>query len=174
MKLSDNPLDQKRDEPSRVIQKAANKIRDILASRGLSEEVLVSTAMELYVPHPGIETREKAERVFKGEIALAFSDPNLCLLLYAALLLEDAGIKGELPDMPSLSYEQDLTYLIVDEVLGMTIAMYIAGHKGSFEYVRFDKRKPGIIGTLGPFMDDAIAGLIGGASSNMYTRGITV
>jgi len=36
--------------------------------------------------------------------------------------------------------------------------------------LRFDKLKPGIIKELGPFMDDVIAGLIGGVSSSMYTR----
>jgi hypothetical protein len=59
----------------------------------------------------------------------------------------------------------------VDEVIGMSIAKYISGDKGIFEYVRFDKLKPGILSTLGPFMDDVIAGLIGGASANMYSRG---
>jgi alpha-ribazole phosphatase CobZ len=169
---SSNNSSKKKDEPTSNTQRAATSIRELLEERGVSEDVLVSTAMELYVPHPGIETRKKAERVFKEELALALSDPNLCLLLYAALLLEDAGMRGELPDLPSASYERDLTYLIVDEVLGMTIALYIAGHKGSFEYVRFDKKKPGILGELGPFMDDAVAGLIGGVSSNMYTRGM--
>jgi hypothetical protein len=56
-------------------------------------------------------------------------------------------------------------------VIGMSIAKYISGDKGIFEYVRFDKLKPGILSTLGPFMDDVIAGLIGGASANMYSRG---
>ncbi len=53
----------------------------------------------------------------------------------------------------------------------MSISTYIAGHKGMFEYVRFDKLKPGVIKELGPFMDDVVAGLIGGVSSSMYTRG---
>jgi hypothetical protein len=41
-----------------------------------------------------------------------------------------------------------------------------------FEFVRFDKQKPGILAELGPFMDDVIGGLIGGVSANMYTRGM--
>lgn len=59
----------------------------------------------------------------------------------------------------------------MDEVIGMSIAKYISGDKGIFEYVRFDKLKPGILSKLGPFMDDVVAGLIGGASANMYSRG---
>ena len=150
----------------------SESIRDILTKRGLNEDVLIATAMELYVPHPGVETRDLAEHVFVRELGLALSDPNLCLLLYAAVLLEDSGVRRELPDLPASAYEEDLTYLLADEVLGQAIAIYIAGHKGGFEYARFDRNKPGVLRELGPFMDDAIAGLIGGVSSNMYTRGM--
>ncbi|MDF1558220.1 MAG: alpha-ribazole phosphatase CobZ [ANME-2 cluster archaeon] len=145
-------------------------IRNILAEMGLSEEVLLAAAMELYVPHPGIETKERAIEVFKHELDIALSDPNLCILIYAGVQLEQAGKAGELPNLSQDSYERDLTFLVCDEVLGMSIATYIAGHKGMFEYVRFDKLKPGIIKEMGPFMDDVVAGLIGGVSSNMYTR----
>jgi phosphatidylglycerophosphatase A len=51
--------------------------------------------------------------------------------------------------------------LEADEVLGLGIAAYIGGYKGVFDYVRYDKAKPGILGKLGPFMDDVIGGLIG-------------
>ena len=46
----------------------------------------------------------------------------------------------------------------------------MGGYKGLFDYVRYDKAKPGILSRLGPFMDDVVAGLIGGVSANMYTR----
>ena len=64
--------------------------------------------------------------------------------------------------------------LVADELLGMTIANYIAGAKGIFEFIRFDKAKPGILKKLGPITNDAIGGLIAGVSSNMYTRAINV
>jgi phosphatidylglycerophosphatase A len=54
----------------------------------------------------------------------------------------------------------------------MTIACYIAGAKGIFEFVRFDQAKPGILKKLGPLSNDAIGGLIAGVSSNMYTRAL--
>lgn len=145
-------------------------IRDILSDMGLTNEIMLSAAMELYVPHPGVETQQKAEAVFRQELEVALSDPNLCILIYAGILLERSGQTGQLPNLSRDSYDRDLTFLVCDEVMGMSIATYIAGHKGLFEYVRFDKQKPGIIKELGPFMDDVIAGLIGGVSSNMYTR----
>ncbi len=60
--------------------------------------------------------------------------------------------------------------LVADELLGMTIANYIAGAKGIFEFVRFDQNKPGILSKLGPITNDAIGGLIAGCSSNMYSQ----
>jgi alpha-ribazole phosphatase CobZ len=172
MKLSTIKKEKKKkNHPKEVKDTAARSIMSVLEEAGLSEKVLVSAAMELYVPHPGVENTDIARRVFKRELRHALSDPNLCILLYAGLLLEKAGEKGELPGMSKEIFNKDLTFLIVDEVIGMSIAKYISGDKGIFEYVRFDKLKPGILAKLGPFMDDVIAGLIGGASANMYSRG---
>lgn len=170
MKLS-NIKNEKKKKNGDIDNSYAIGIMKVLEEADLPEKVLVSTAMELYVPHPGVETQEIAESVFKRELKHALSDPNLCILLYAGMLLEKAGEKGELPGMNKETFNKDLTFLIVDEVIGMSIAKYISGDKGIFEYVRFDKIKPGILSKLGPFMDDVIAGLIGGASANMYSRG---
>ena len=145
----------------------------MLKSRGITEEEIISAAMELYFPHPGVETRERAEAVFRREMNLALSDPNLALLIYAALLLEAEGERRNLPTLKPSDYENDLTCLIADEVIGLSIAKYVGGYKGLFDYVRYDKAKPGILSRLGPFLDDALAGLIGGVSANMYTRAAT-
>ncbi|MCQ8903639.1 MAG: alpha-ribazole phosphatase CobZ [Methanothrix sp.] len=145
-------------------------IVEVLRDEGITVDDIVATALELYVPHPGVETREKADAVFRSELNIALSDPNLALLIYAGVLLEERGRMKMLPNLRGEDYERDLTYLIADEVLGMSIAKYIGGYKGTFEYVRYDKAKPGILARLGPFMDDVIGGLIGGVSSNMYTR----
>lgn len=151
---------------------ANRDIRDVLESMEITLDDIVFAAMELYFPHPGVETREKAEARFRREMDMALSDPNLALLIYAGVLLEEEGKRSSLPNLKASDYENDLTCLIADEVLGLSIAQYIAGYKGLFDYVRYDKAKPGILGTLGPFMDDVIAGLIGGVSSNMYTRAV--
>ncbi|HPT36876.1 MAG TPA: alpha-ribazole phosphatase CobZ [Methanothrix sp.] len=153
---------------------AKRDIKEVLTGMGIGEEEIVSAAMQLYFPHPGVETREKAEAVFRQEMDLALSDPNLALLIYAGVLLESDGEKGNLPNIHSDDYEKDLTCLIADEVLGLSIAKYIGGYKGLFDYVRYDKAKPGILSRLGPFMDDVVAGLIGGVSANMYTRAVQI
>ena len=147
--------------------------RDILETlemRGITVAAITDAAMEMYVPHPGIETETLAREVFGRELAFSLSDPNLCILLYAAVLLEEDGASGKLPGISASVYGRDPVFLIADEVIGIAIAKYIGGYKGMFEFTRFDQNKPGILSKLGPFMDDAIAGLIGGVSSNMYSR----
>jgi phosphatidylglycerophosphatase A len=61
---------------------------------------------------------------------------------------------------------------VADEALGLAIAGYIAGTRGVFEYTRFDQAKPGLLKKLGPITNDAIAALVAGASSNMYTKAL--
>ncbi|WP_048135580.1 alpha-ribazole phosphatase CobZ [Methanolobus sp. WCC1] len=171
MKLSDiESKDLKKNQSRELDGEITRDIIEILEEEGITVQMLVDAALELYAPHPGIETRELAEEKFLKELDIAVSDPNLCLLIYSGVLLEKEGQKGRLPNISRSSYEKDLTFIIADEVLGMSISKYISGDKGMFEFVRFDKQKPGILAKLGPFMDDIIGGLIGGVSANMYTR----
>ncbi|MFP4655605.1 MAG: alpha-ribazole phosphatase CobZ [Methanohalobium sp.] len=174
MKLSDvDGKNFKGEQPEELEEeKYDNEIFNVMKDNGVSKEALVDTAMELYFSHPGIETRDKAENIFTRELEIAFSDPNLCILVYSGILLEKEGKAGTLPNLSKSSYEKDLSFIIADEVLGMSISKYISGDKGMFEYVRFDKEKPGILSKLGPFMDDVVAGIVGGVSANMYTRAI--
>jgi alpha-ribazole phosphatase CobZ len=147
-------------------------IFETLNKYGITEDAITDAAMELYVPHPGLETEKLARGVFKRELDFALSDPNLCILVYAATLLEEEGENDRLPGITAQEFKRDPVYLIADEVLGIAIAKYIGGYKGMFEFTRFDQNKPGILGKLGPFLDDAIAGLIGGVSSTMYSRSL--
>ncbi|MDG6243247.1 MAG: alpha-ribazole phosphatase CobZ [Methanolobus sp.] len=171
MKLSDiESNDLKKNQSKELEGEVTRDIIDILEEEGITVRMLVDTALELYAPHPGLETKELAEERFLSELDIALSDPNLCLLIYSGILLEKEGRDGRLPNISKSSYEKDLTFIIADEVLGMSISKYISGDKGMFEFVRFDKQKPGILAKLGPFMDDIIGGLVGGVSANMYTR----
>ncbi len=147
-------------------------IREMLQAIGITIDDITDTAMKLWVPHPGVETIDKARHIFNDELSHSFLDPNLCILIYTGIALERDARDGLIPNLDRHTYCNDLTCLIADEVLGMSIAMYVGGYKGHFDYVRFDNKKPGILGKLGPFMDDVIAGLIGGVSANMYDRGM--
>ena len=132
---------------------------------------LIDAALEMYVPHPGIETPEKAAEVLKEEFLDALSDPNVATLITAAFHAQDDAEKGLIPGL-SMEYFMGRPGLVADELLGIAIATYIAGAKGMFEFVRFDQAKPGILKKLGPLTNDPIGALIAGASSNMYTRSV--
>lgn len=170
MKLSNMDDGFQKNQPDVIEEEAARNILVFLEDFGITYTDLENTAMEFYVPHPGIETKEKAKAVFKREFDYAVSDSNLQLLIYTALLLEKEGQKDNLPGLSKKSFEQDLSFIVADEILGEAVAEYIGGSKGRFEFVRFDKNKPGILKNLGMFMDDIIGGLLGGVSANMYSR----
>jgi len=143
-----------------------------LEERGITFEDLVKTALELYLPHPGVETREKALKLLKEGFDQALSDVNIAALTMAGLRLEEDGRRSLIPSLLNETFEKDPAFLVADEILGMAIANYIAGTRGVLEYVRFDELKPGMLKKLGPILDDAICGIIAGVSSNMYSRAL--
>ena len=142
-----------------------------LEERGVTLKDLIDTALELFVPHPGVETREKAAEILREEFLDALSDVNVSCLEVACFRTEEDARAGL---VPGLSKERFMGRpgLVTDELLGMTIANYIAGARGIFEFIRFDKEKPGILKELGPISNDAVGGLVAGVSSNMYTRAL--
>jgi alpha-ribazole phosphatase CobZ len=143
---------------------------EYLEEKGISLENLIETALELFVPHPGVETKEEATKILREEFRDALSDVNVSCLVVASFRAEEDAKAGLIPGLT----EERLMGpgLVADELLGIAIACYIAGAKGIFEFVRFDQAKPGILKKLGPISNDAIGGLIAGVSSNMYTRAL--
>lgn len=142
-----------------------------LEGKGITMKDLVDTALEFFVPHPGVETVEKASVILKEELLDALEDVNVATLLVMAFRAEDDARNGLIP---GLTQERFLGRpgAIADEVLGIAIASYIAGTRGVFEYTRFDQAKPGILKKLGPIVNDAIGALVASASSNMYTKAL--
>jgi alpha-ribazole phosphatase CobZ len=142
---------------------------DYLARKGISIDDLIATAFELFVPHPGVEDREKAKKIITEEFLDVMADVNVSCLVVACYQAEDEANAGRIPNL-TVERFRGRPGLVADELLGMTIASYIAGARGVFEFVRFDQAKPGILSKLGPLTNDAIGGLVAGCSSNMYTR----
>jgi alpha-ribazole phosphatase CobZ len=139
-----------------------------LEEHGVTLQDLINTAMELYIPHPPIETKEQAIELFKAGFYEALTDQNVAVLEVACFRAEEDGQAGLIPLLPAEQF-RGRPGLIVDEYLGMTIADYIAGARGIFEFIRYDQSKPGILRKLGPIANDAIGGLIAGVSSRVYS-----
>jgi alpha-ribazole phosphatase CobZ len=142
---------------------------EYLEKHGITMKDLVSTALEFFVPHPGVETREEATRILEEEFLDALSDINVSTLEVACFRLQEDAEAGLIPGLTKERF-RGRPGLVADELLGLAIAGYIAGAKGVFEFTRFDQAKPGILKKLGPLTNDAIGGLVAGVSSNMYTR----
>ena len=140
-----------------------------LEKKGISLKDLIDTALELFVPHPGLDTEEQATEMLREEFLDALSDVNVSTLEVACFRAQEDAENGLIP---GLSKERFLGRpgLVADELLGLAIANYLAGAKGIFEFTRFDQAKPGILKKLGPITNDAIGGLVAGVSSNVYTR----
>jgi alpha-ribazole phosphatase CobZ len=141
-----------------------------LEEKGITFDSLIETALELLTYHPNMGSRGKVVQTLKDCLHEALSDVNVAALVLAGIRLDDDGSVGLIPELTAEAYKGDPVFLLADEILGINVANYIAGSRGVFEFVRFDKAKPGILKKLSPFLDDVIGGLIAGASSNMYTR----
>jgi alpha-ribazole phosphatase CobZ len=140
-------------------------ILERLKERGITVGEMVATALELYVPVEGEnEDRESLKARVEEAIRKECLDVNVALLLAAALHAEEEEIRtgraGE-------AGEEDAACIVADELIGIDIAEYIGGKKALFNFIYYDTRKPGILGRLGVFMDDAIGGLIAGCMSKL-------
>ena len=140
-----------------------------LEEKGVSLRDLLDTALEFYVPHPGVETKEKAEQILREEFLDALQDVNISTLIVAAYRAQEDAEAGLIPGLTQERF-QGRPGLVADELIGLAISGYIAGARGVFEFTRFDQAKPGILKKLGAISNDAIGGLVAGVSSNMYTR----
>lgn len=142
---------------------------DYLEKKGITLKDLIGTALELFVPHPGLESEAVATEMFREEFLDALSDVNISTLEVACFRAQEDAENGLIP---GLSQERFMGRpgLVADELLGLAIANYIAGVRGVFEFTRFDQAKPGILKKLGPITNDAIGGLVAGVSSNVYTH----
>lgn len=135
-----------------------------LQDRGITVDALVSTAMELYVSHGMSASLAGVE--IKNRIKKYLEDPNVSSLILGAILLEDELYHNRADS----EIKDDPIFLLSDEIIGMAIAECIGGTYARFEFTRYDQKKPGILSTLGPFLDDAMAGLIAGCTSRLYSE----
>ena len=142
-----------------------------LEKKGITLNDLVETALELFVPHPGLETEEVAAEMFREEFLDTLSDVNVSTLEVACFRAQEDAENGLIPGLSQERFN-GRPGLVADELLGLAIANYIAGVRGIFEFTRFDQAKPGILKRLGPITNDAVGGLVAGVSSNVYTRAL--
>ena len=140
------------------------EIEERLQGRGITQDRIVDAAMELYVSH-GMSERDAA-RDIRQKITKYLCDPNVSSLMLGAILLEEERFEKR----KNYEIADDPVFLLSDEIIGMAIAECIGGTYARFEFTRYDQKKPGLLSELGPFLDDAIAGLIAGCTSRLYSE----
>ena len=140
-----------------------------LDEMGVGEKEMWEAASALYVENPDWST-DVLREMFSRHLSVLRKDINVNAMMVAAMSMEGLGLKDELFGLDGGRFLEDPVHLVADELLGMSLSQYIAGTKGLFEYIRYDKKKPGVLGTLGPFLDDIVASLIGSIMSRIYTE----
>ena len=136
----------------------------VLARHRLSLEDLVEAGFALYVGDEN-QNIEGSKRRLRELLSEYLEDPNVRLLIAAASHLDEL-ISSERSGGTPLP--EDPASLVADELIGMSIAEYIAGKKGLFNYIRYDREKPGVIGDLPPFMDDAVGALVAASMTRVF------
>ncbi len=139
--------------------------QEMLRKRGISLDEMVKSGFALFV---GDEENRKVEDLkaeFRKKLEKNLADQNVGLLIAAAIHLDQmVGLETS----GFFASSDDPEALVADELIGMSIAEYIAGKKGLFNYVRYDKEKPGILADLPPFLDDAVAALVAGTMTKLF------
>ncbi len=137
-------------------------VLDFIESAGVKIEDLVDAGMELCV---GVEKSEELYKKLHAQILKSLEDLNVVSFIIAGIRLEEDYAKHR---VHGINVDDDPAYLYSDEVFGMSVANQIAGTKALFNFKRYDEEKPGIIGKLGPVLDDIFAGLIAGCMSKIF------
>jgi alpha-ribazole phosphatase CobZ len=129
---------------------------------GVTITELADAGMELCA---GVEKTEVLTEKIRKQLCKSLEDLNVVSLIMAGIRLEEDLAKHRIQ---GIDVDDDPAYLYSDEVLGMAVANQIAGTKAIFNFKRYDEEKPGVIGKLGPVLDDVFAGLVAGCMSKIF------
>ncbi|MCJ2533290.1 MAG: phosphatidylglycerophosphatase A [Candidatus Thermoplasmatota archaeon] len=141
------------------------KASEVLSRHGVDLDSLVEAGFALYAGELTTEQVVEKKRQLEELLEANINDLNVALLLEAASHL-DRVLTSD--DESRALTSNDPAFLVADELIGMSIAEYIAGKRGLFNYVRYDREKPGIIGVLPPFMDDAVGALVAASMTRLF------
>jgi alpha-ribazole phosphatase CobZ len=127
-----------------------------LEERGIDRHGMEKSAFALYEAPEGRQPSREEVSAFRRVAEHFASDPNVRALWEAAFGASEAMTSGR------LGVIGDQASLVADELIGQALAEYIGGKRALFNFFRYDQRKPGVLGRLDPFLDDALAGFIAG------------
>ena len=140
---------------------------------GVDLSWVAEAAAKIYrrAPIPSLSEAEVGREV-ERELRGLLRDPNIWALALAARNLDWHGLAGALPGLSREEYLSDSKKILTDELLGITLALYINGWRALFAYYWVDSAKEELeeFGDKPMFMDDILASLIGSILSRIYDR----
>ena len=137
-------------------------ILEKLEEKDITMDKMIESALLLYTPYSEVDADKDINEIknrLKETITHQCSDINVQLLILAAIYLDERLENLAIGDHPCI---------VSDELIGIALAEYIGGKKALFNFVRYDREKPGILSSLGIFLDDAIGGLIAGCMTKLF------
>jgi alpha-ribazole phosphatase CobZ len=129
-----------------------------LSERGISTDDIVESAFQLLAGD--VEDERELVEEFSEILESYAGDPNVHALVSTGFYLEKEKNRMELDGDPGR--------LVADELIGIDIAEYIGGKNALFNFIRYDRNKPGILADLPPFLDDVVGGLIAGTMTRLF------
>jgi len=87
-----------------------------LEEKGITLDDLIDTALELFVPHPGVETRERAAEILREEFMDVLLDVNVSCLEVACFRAEEDAKAGLVPGLTKERF-MGRPGLVADELL---------------------------------------------------------
>jgi len=136
-------------------------MNDILEKIHVTTQDLEECGFALVVPS-NLNTKQQKKK-FRVLVKRYLADINVLSLLWAGYLVHEK-FQHEKPEIQ----KEDPVNLVADEILGMSIANYIAGTNAIFNFRRYDTMKPGVLSTLDPMLDDIIGGLVAGVMTKLF------
>ncbi len=138
---------------------------------GVDRERLLELAVHLYerAPIPGLST-EKVRVFFAKILDEMLKDPNVWSFLVAARELDLHAYAGSIPGLSREEFLSDSIKIVADELLGIALALYVAGAKGLFSMYWVEKlKKSGALDLELPmFEDDVLSALLGSLLTRLY------
>lgn len=132
---------------------------------GMSIDELLTEFEKLYsyAPIPAVPA-EKALEKAREILYRLLRDPNVWSLMMAARELDLHGYAETIPNLGREEFTADSPRIVADEILGISLALYIAGMNGMFTMYWIERLKEkGSLGhgSLDVFEDDIISALLG-------------
>ncbi len=81
------------------MNKETPPLLEFLEKKDISLKSLIHCALEMFVPHPGVETEEKAAEMLREEFLDILTDVNVSTLEVAAFRAQEDAEKGLIPGL---------------------------------------------------------------------------